>query len=189
MAQKTDLNVAPYYDDHDGANNYVRTLFRPGFAVQARELTQLQTQLQHQIEQHGTYMFREGSMVIPGAISINTKYYSLKLATQFSGETVDPSQYYNATTPVTITGATSGVTAKVIGFSAATATDQPTLFLSYEKTGTDNATVVFADGEDISSNAGVTHTSSYATSVVSATTFTSEFSVAKGSTTAQLQGS
>ena len=182
MAQKTDLNVAPYYDDHDGANNYVRTLFRPGFAIQARELTQLQSQLQHQIEQHGTFTFREGSMVIPGGISVNTKYYSLKLATQFGGETVDPSQYFNATTPVTITGATSGVTAKVIGFSAATATDQPTLFLSYEKTGTDNATTVFADGENISASAGVTHTSTYATSAVSATTFTSAFSVAKGST-------
>ena len=189
MVQKTDLNVAPYYDDHDGANNYVRTLFRPGFAVQARELTQLQTQLQHQIEQHGTFMFKEGSMVIPGAVSVNTKYYSLKLATQFSGETVDPSQYFNATTPVTITGATSGVTAKVIGFSAATATDQPTLFLSYEKTGTDTETTVFADGENISASAGVTHTSTYATSSVSATTFTSQFSVAKGSTTAQLEGS
>ena len=189
MVQKTDLNVAPYYDDHSGANNYVRTLFRPGFAIQARELTQLQSQLQHQIEQHGTFMFKEGSMVIPGAVSVNTKYYSLKLASQFAGETVDPSQYYNATTPVTITGATTGVTAKVIGFAAATATDQPTLFLSYEKTGTDTATTVFADGENISSSAGVTHTSTYATSAASATTFTSAFSVAKGSTTAQLQGS
>ena len=189
MVQKTDLNVAPYYDDHSGANNYVRTLFRPGFAIQARELTQLQTQLQHQIEQHGSYTFREGSMVIPGAISYNNKYYSLKLATTFGGETVDPSQYFNATTPVTITGATSGVNAKVIGFAAATATDQPTLFIAYEKTGTDNETVVFADGEDISASAGITHTSTYATSAASATTFTSEFSVAKGSTTAQLQGS
>jgi len=189
MVQKTDLNVAPYYDDHDGDNNYVRTLFRPGFAIQARELTQLQSQLQHQIEQHGTFTFREGSMVIPGGISVNTKYYSLKLATAFGGETIDPSQYFNATTPVTITGATTGITAKVIGFSAATATDQPTLFLSYEKTGTDNATTVFADGENISSSAGVTHTSTYATSAVSATTFTSSFSVAKGSTDAQLQGS
>ena len=78
MVQKTDLNVAPYYDDHVGSNNFVRTLFRPGYAVQARELTQLQTQLQHQIEQHGTFVFKEGSMVIPGAISYNKSYYSLK---------------------------------------------------------------------------------------------------------------
>ena len=189
MAQKTNLNVAPYYDDHNGANNYVRTLFRPGYAVQARELTQLQTQLQHQIEQHGTFVFKEGSMVIPGAISYNNKYYSLKLATTFSGETVDPSQYYNATTPVTITGATSGVKAKVIGFTAATTTDQPTLFLRYESAGSDNFQKIFEDGENILADTGITHTSTYATSIASATTYTSIYSEAKGSTQAQLQGS
>ena len=43
MAQKTDLNVAPYYDDFESSDNFVRTLFRPGFAIQARELTQLQS--------------------------------------------------------------------------------------------------------------------------------------------------
>jgi hypothetical protein len=32
MAQKTNLNAAPYYDDFDKDKNYVRTLFRPGFA-------------------------------------------------------------------------------------------------------------------------------------------------------------
>ena len=43
MAEKTNLNIAPYYDDFVGSNNYVKTLFRPGFAIQARELTQLQS--------------------------------------------------------------------------------------------------------------------------------------------------
>ena len=57
MSQKTDLNVAPYYDDYDSSDNFVRTLFRPGFAIQARELTQLQSQLQGQIEAHGTNSF------------------------------------------------------------------------------------------------------------------------------------
>ena len=50
MAQKTDLNVAPYYDDFDSTDNFHKVLFRPGFAVQARELTQLQSILQNQIE-------------------------------------------------------------------------------------------------------------------------------------------
>ena len=48
MAQKTDLNVAPYYDDFDSTDNFHKVLFRPGFAVQARELTQLQLQSQVQ---------------------------------------------------------------------------------------------------------------------------------------------
>ena len=39
MAQKTDLNVAPYYDDFDTTDNFNRVLFRPGFAVQARAVS------------------------------------------------------------------------------------------------------------------------------------------------------
>ena len=30
MAQKTDLNVAPYYDDFKEDKNFHRVLFRPG---------------------------------------------------------------------------------------------------------------------------------------------------------------
>ena len=70
MAQITDLNVAPYFDDFDNKANYNRVLFRPGFAVQARELTTLQSILQDQIEQHGNHMFKEGAMVIPGQFSL-----------------------------------------------------------------------------------------------------------------------
>ena len=189
MVQKTDLNVSPYYDDFDETDNFHRTLFRPGFAIQARELTQLQSVLQGQIEKHGSHMFKEGAVVIPGAINLNTQYYSLKLASTFADETIDPSQYYSATSPVTITGATSGVTAVVIGFDAATSTDQPTLYLRYVNSGTDNVTNVFADGENISSDAGVTHTTSYSTGVASATTFTSQFSASAGSSAANLAGS
>ena len=145
MVQKTDLNVSPYYDDFDETDNFNRVLFRPGFAIQARELTQLQSTLQNQIEKFGSHVFAEGALVIPGNIVINNQYYSLKLASTFASENVDPSQYYNATTPVTLTGATTGVTAIVQGFDVATTTDQPTLYLRYISTGTDNITSVFAD--------------------------------------------
>ena len=66
MPQSTDLNVAPYYDDFNKDDNFVRTLFRPGFAIQARELTQLQSVLQNQIEQGFSHMFKDGTVVIPG---------------------------------------------------------------------------------------------------------------------------
>ena len=189
MVQKTNLNVAPYYDDHDSSKNYVKTLFRPGFAIQARELTQLQSALQNQIARFGEHVFKEGSAVIPGQISVTGNYYSLKLASKFATETVDPSQYYSATTPVTITGATSGVTARVVGYDAATTTDQPTLYLSYLGTGTDNLEVIFRDGENISANSGITHTTAYSSGVASATTYTSIYSEGAGSTDAQLRGS
>ena len=50
MAQKTDLNIVPYYDDFDGDKNFYKVLFKPGFPVQARELTTLQSILQNQVE-------------------------------------------------------------------------------------------------------------------------------------------
>jgi len=63
MGIKTNLNIAPYFDDYDIARKYYRVLFKPGFAVQARELTQLQTTLQNQIEQFGENIYKEGSII------------------------------------------------------------------------------------------------------------------------------
>ena len=182
MPEQTNLNVAPFFDDFKEQNNFVKTLFRPGFAIQARELTQLQSTLQNQIERHGNHIFQEGAMVIPGQISL-IPIATLKLASTFGGETIDPSQYYNADNPVLITGATSGVTAKVVGFTAATATEQPLLHVAYEATGTDFETFVFADGENVSANAGITHTTAYATDAASATTFTSPLNTATATAT------
>ena len=155
MAQKTDLNVAPYYDDFDVNDNFHRILFRPGFAVQARELTQLQSILQNQIERHGQNVFEEGTVIIPGQISISNAYTSIQLASQFGGEDVVPSQYLNSTTPVTITGATSGVKARVIGFEDGTSTTQPRLYVQYIEAGSDNTTQVFANSENITADARV----------------------------------
>ena len=189
MAEKTNLNAAPYFDDFDPENNFQRILFRPGYAIQARELTQLQSALQHQIAAHGSHIFREGAMVVPGQ-GTTQSYYSLKLAGTFASETVDPSQYYNATSPVTITGATNGVTAKVIGYKAATTTDQPLLYLSYIRSGTDFETTVFVDGENLSADTIIQHsTASYSIDTASVTTYTSPYSVAAGSSDDELASS
>ena len=53
MPQKTNLNVNPYYDDFDKDDNFYKVLFKPGYPVQARELTGLQSILQNQIESFG----------------------------------------------------------------------------------------------------------------------------------------
>ena len=44
------FNVDPYYDDFDPSKNFHRILFKPGYAIQARELTQSQTILQKQVD-------------------------------------------------------------------------------------------------------------------------------------------
>ena len=99
MAQITDLNVSPYYDDFDEADNFHKVLFRPGYAIQARELTQLQSILQNQVERHGNHMFKEGSIVIPGQLSYSDSFQTLQLASTFASEEIDPSQYFDATNP------------------------------------------------------------------------------------------
>ena len=43
MPSPTDFNLSPYYDDFDESKKFHRILFRPSFAVQARELTQSQS--------------------------------------------------------------------------------------------------------------------------------------------------
>ena len=57
MSIETDLNISPYYDDYDENKDYHRMLFRPAVPLQARELTQLQTILQQQIERFGKFQF------------------------------------------------------------------------------------------------------------------------------------
>ena len=84
MPQKTDLNVAPYYDDFSQDKNFHRILFRPGFAVQARELTQLQSILQNQFERFGSHIFQEGDTVLPAQISTSDSYQSIQLSSALS---------------------------------------------------------------------------------------------------------
>lgn len=66
------FNVTPYYDDFDEDKKFLRMLFRPGYAVQSRELTQLQTVLQNQIERFGNHIFKDGSRIIGGEITTQT---------------------------------------------------------------------------------------------------------------------
>ncbi|HIJ11186.1 TPA: DUF4815 domain-containing protein, partial [Candidatus Woesearchaeota archaeon] len=69
MATQTLFNISPYYDDYDEDKNFLRMLFRPGYAVQARELTQAQTILQNQIERFGNHIFEDGARVLGAGIT------------------------------------------------------------------------------------------------------------------------
>ena len=63
MPLNTDLNVSPYFDDFNEDKNFHRILFKPATAVQARELTQIQSILQNQIERFGNWAFNNGDIV------------------------------------------------------------------------------------------------------------------------------
>jgi len=80
---------APYYDDFDEDNNYVRILFRPEYAVQARELTQLQTIIQDQIKKFGDHIFKDGSPVVGGQLTIDNNVSYVKLFPTYNNEDID----------------------------------------------------------------------------------------------------
>ena len=74
-----DFNTEPYFDDYDSAKDFYRILFRPSYAVQARELTQIQTILQNQVTRFGDHVFKNGSQVIPGSVNADNQVHFIKL--------------------------------------------------------------------------------------------------------------
>ena len=143
MPAKTDFNLSPYYDDFQESKNFHRILFRPAFAVQARELTQSQSILQSQVEKMGNHIFESGAQMIPGEITYDLRYYSIKLTSISTGASLN--DFLNTE----ITGATSQVVAKVIAVAPATSTDPDTLYVKYTKTGVGNTTTDFVAGETL----------------------------------------
>ena len=148
MAQSKDLNISPYYDDFDPSNNFYKVLFKPGFPVQARELTNLQSIAQNQIETFGSHIFKEGSIVIPGAPTFDSAYYAVKLnPTQFG---IDISLYTDQLVGKILEGQSSGVTAEVdfVVLPNGNEVEDLTIYVKYLNSGsTDSAIVEFIDGE------------------------------------------
>ena len=99
-----------YKDDFTASDNYHRVLFNSGRALQARELTQLQTIIQEEIGRFGRNIFKEGAAVNPGGPTITNDYEFVKLNTATYSLPSDISTLVG----VTLTGATSSVQAKVI---------------------------------------------------------------------------
>ena len=62
---------ASKYDDFNPTKNYVKVLYNPSRAVQARELTQSQTYLNHQIGAMGGYLFQDGQPIDGAKISFS----------------------------------------------------------------------------------------------------------------------
>ena len=148
MPQKTNLNINPFFDDFDKDDNFYRVLFKPGFPIQARELTQLQSILQNQVESFGSHMFKEGSMVIPGNIGFNAEYNAVKINPDHLG--IDVTVYSKQLHGKRLRGQTSGIVAVVLDCRFPTDGDEytdVTLYVEYKQSGTDNTIASFEDGE------------------------------------------
>lgn len=127
------FNVSPYYDDFDPNKNFHRILFKPGFAVQARELTQSQTILQDQVSKFASHIFAKNTPISGGKVTLNNNCHYLKLnAATPAGDSLDISRFDG----LLIQNQAGDVLAQVLAIKAATGTvaeagDPPTLIISY----------------------------------------------------------
>ena len=155
MPQKTNLNVAPYYDDFAQDKNFYKVLFRPGYSIQARELTQLQSILQNQIESFGKYAFKQGELVIPGEVGLNTKLPFVKLSsvseipTNVDGQVVYKKYDITQLKGEKLKGLTSGVIATVIDADIATETASDVVYVNYTTSGDAGNEISFRQGETL----------------------------------------
>ena len=140
------LNSTPYFDDYVGEKKFHRILFKPGRAVQARELTQLQTILQEQVKRFGNSIFKQGTVITGCAESHNFGVPYVKVLDGVSGNLSD---YIGRTV-----AATNGVSAIVKAVAVGSEAQTPylnTLYVQY--TSNDEGTGVissFVDGDVLS---------------------------------------
>ena len=149
----TDFSVSPYYDDFDGRKNYYKVLFKPGFAVQARELTQLQSMLQDQISRFGQHIFKEGSKVLGGKFYVDVKAPYVKVNDKDTDNLdVDITRFKNQI----VTGQVTGIQAYInLVEDGAEGTDEPkTLYVSYLSGNPDTDEITFAANEPLVANVG-----------------------------------
>ena len=83
----TVLNASPYFDDYNEEKNFHRVLFRPSVAVQARELNQVQSILQNQIERFGQHIFKDGTIIKGCGLSYLENIDYVSINDQFIGNT------------------------------------------------------------------------------------------------------
>ena len=163
MPINKNLNQAPYFDDYDVEKQFYRVMFKPGYAVQARELTQLQTMLQNQVEQFGDNIFKEGSIVKgcnftelddlqfvkvnDGPAGFNpSSYISSTVTETLGGQEVDIDVVYE------LVGQSTGLRAEIVQASPGFQTRPPdlnTFFINYTTSG---STQQFQAGETLQIN-------------------------------------
>lgn len=121
------LAAAPFFDDWDDTKNYYKILFRPGVAVQTREVNQLQTIAQNQLSEFASTVYKNGSVVEGCSIEYIPNLEWVAIADHFVNNSAlaqDDSSLTNAV----VVGNTSGVQAYLVATQAGFASQNPGKF-------------------------------------------------------------
>ena len=117
-----------YKDDYRDSDNYHRILFNSGRPLQARELTQSQTIIQHELARFARNIFKEGSVVNPGGLITNPDYEFVKVQSLSSTNAPQPGDHLLDTT--------NSVKAEVLEVVPAENSDPDTIYIKYISAGT-----------------------------------------------------
>lgn len=121
------LAAAPFFADFDATKNYYQILFRPGVAVQTREVNNLQQQVQNQISEFASTVYKNGSVVEGCSIEYIPNLEWVALADHFVNNSSlaqdDPSLVGTV-----VVGNTSGVQAYLVSTQAGFASQNPGKF-------------------------------------------------------------
>ena len=115
-----------YKDDWVDSANYHRILFNSGRALQARELTQMQTITQAEIGRLGKHLFNQGAAVNPGSVAVNNRYEFVKLQ--------DASLPAGTWVGTSLVSGTNSIGMEVLEAVDAVGSDPATLFVKYTST-------------------------------------------------------
>jgi len=155
MPQKTNLNAIPYFDDYDSRKDFYKVLFRPSYPIQGRELNSIQSILQNQIENYGKHQFKQGDLVVPGEVGLNTKLDFVKLssvsevAVNIDGEIVYQKYDISGVVGQKVSGLSSGVVALVLAVEKAGTNNADTLYVKYLTAGDSGDEETFRQGETL----------------------------------------
>jgi hypothetical protein len=143
------LNQSPYYDDFNADNNYYRVLFKPSYAVQARELTTSQSITQNQITSFGQNIFVNGTIVQGCNIQYKPNLAYVKLTDTYANGAALTVSDLNQNYIVSNTGLKAYILNSNQGYLA-TPPYLNTLFISYINSATSNAAIkVFQNDETL----------------------------------------
>jgi len=135
---KTNLNNAPYFDDYLENKKFYKILFKPSTAVQARELLQLQTILQKQINRFGSHVFKDGSIVDGVNPQVVTNANVLRLKNSYTNNNVvDIEKIIAYTNNLIVTSQSSDVEAVIHFGQEGSQADTPNtkrLYITYTQT-------------------------------------------------------
>ena len=134
----TNLNRSPYFDDYLEGKQFYRILFKPSSAVQARELSQLQTILQKQIERFGSHVFKDGSPVHSADVKLITDVNVVRIQNAYSNNNVvDVSAIKNYSNNVFVRSQTTGLEGKLVHVEDGSQSEAPNtkrLYVLYRNT-------------------------------------------------------